>query len=239
MNSFKNISNKKKSFLISLINEFFKAFMIILGISYISIITILCKIEVFNFFGAEYWGLNVLVVAFGFPLLLLILLLIIFAIEDIVTAIPLKIHKIKAIYNYTYLPLTADEIKDALDKGIISSKEDYIKLILDNLRYGITNKPSSLFNTFYYIRLSKIEIYYLCKAFEEVFDSPIIIDRDMVLYLNKYDYRYSPFDYLSTTDGYSIQDSRLGNNSVTFAIYLNGDKYKEILATVDYSLYAG
>lgn len=238
MNNFKNISDKKKSFLISLINEFFEAFMIILGISYISIITILSKIGIINFFGAEYWGLSVIVATFGFPLLLLILLLIIYAIEEIVTAIPLAIHKIKAIYNYTYLPLTTDEIKDALDKGIISSKEDYIRLILDSLRYGITNKPSSLFNTFYYIRLSKVEICYLCKAFEEVFDSPVIIDKDMVSYINKYDYRYSPFDYLSTTDGYSIQDSRQGNESVTFAIYLNGDKYKEILETVDYPLYA-
>lgn len=128
--------------------------------------------------------------------------------------------------------------KDALDKDIISSKEDYIRLILDSLRYGITNKPSSLFNTFYYIRLSKVEMYYLCKAFEEVFDSPVIIDKDIVSYINKYDYRYSPFDYLSTTDGYSIQDSRRGNESVTFAIYLNGDKYKKILETVDYPLYA-
>jgi len=82
MNNFKNISDKKKSFLISLINEFFEAFMIILGISYISIITILSKIGIINFFGAEYWGLSVIVATFGFPLLLLILLLIIYAIED-------------------------------------------------------------------------------------------------------------------------------------------------------------
>lgn len=60
----------------------------------------------------------------------------------------------------------------------------------------------------------------------------------MVSYINKHDYRYSPFDYLSTTDGYSIQDLRRGNESVTFAIYLNRDKYKEILETVDYPLYA-
>lgn len=36
----------------------------------------------------------------------------------------------------------------------------------------------------------------------------------------------------------SIQDLRRGNESVTFAIYLNRDKYKEILETVDYPLYA-
>ena len=105
MNSFKNISDKKKSFLISLINDFFEAFIIIIGISYISIITILSKIGIINFFGAEYWGLSVIVATFGFPLLLLILLLIIYAIEEIVTAIPLAIHKIKAIYNYTYYHL--------------------------------------------------------------------------------------------------------------------------------------
>lgn len=42
----------------------------------------------------------------------------------------------------------------------------------------------------------------------------------------------------STTNGYSIQDSRQRNKSVTFAIYLDGDKYKEILETVDYPLCA-
>ena len=158
----------------------------------------------------------------------------------IVVLIPLIIHKIKAVYNYTYFPLTVDEIKYALNKNIISSKEDYIKLILDSLRYGITNKPS-LFEFFFptcYITFSQEELYLLCKAFEEVFDSPIIIDNDMLSYLNKYNTHYSPFDAAKCLDEASLATIREENGkNTTFALYTDGDKYKEILETVDFPVY--
>ena len=112
--------------------------------------------------------------------------LVLLAIVLIVSVLGFIPHKVRAVYNYTYLPLTVDEIRDALDKGVISSKEDYIRLILNSLRYGAMKKPSSWFSA-YYITFSQEELYSLCKSFEEVFDSPIIIDNDMLSYINKYD----------------------------------------------------
>ena len=178
--------------------------------------------------------INGLVAAASFPIVLILAVLLIALAVSIVGLIPLTIHKIKAIYNYTYLPLTVDEIKDALDENIISSKEDYIKLILDSLRYGVTNKPSLFFST-YYIAFSEEELCSLCKAFEEVFDSPIVIDNDMLSYLNKYDCSCSPFD--EAKNKYEakiiIQEYENGKDA-TFALYTDGDKYKNILETVDF-----
>lgn len=119
--------------------------------------------------------------------------LVLLAIVLIVSVLGFIPHKVRAVYNYTYLPLTVDEIRDALDKGVISSKEDYIRLILNSLRYGAMKKPSSWFSA-YYITFSQEELYSLCKSFEEVFDSPIIIDNDMLSYINKYDDIDTSFD---------------------------------------------
>ena len=123
-----------------------------------------------------------------------------------------------------------------MDKNIISSKEDYIKLILDSLRYGVTNKPSWFFST-HYIAFSEEELYSLCKAFEEVFDSPIVIDKDMLSYLNKYDCSDSPFDVAKAIN-IRIQEYENGKDA-TFALYTDGDKYKNILETVNFPLYVG
>ena len=121
------------------------------------------------------------------------------------------------------------------DKAVIlDTKEDYIKLILDSLRYGVTNKPSLFFST-YYIAFSEEELCSLCKAFEEVFDSPIVIDNDMLSYLNKYDCSCSPFDILLLT----IRQEDENGKDATFALYTDGDKYKNILETVDFPLYVG
>ena len=132
---------------------------------------LLGKAGILNFMGSSNYIINGLFAAASFPIVLILAVGVIALAVNIVGLIPLTIHKIKAVYNYTYLPLTADEIKYALDKNIISSKEDYIKLILDNLRYGVTNKPS-LFEFFFstcYITFSQEELYSLCKAFEKVF----------------------------------------------------------------------
>ena len=131
-----------------------------------------------------------------------------------------------------------------MDKNIISSKEDYIILILDNLRYGVTNKPS-LFEFFFstcYITFSQEELYSLCKAFEKVFDSQIIIDDDMLSYLNKYDTNCSPFDVAKYKDEVSlttIREEYENGKDATFALYTDGDKYKNILETVNFPLYVG
>ena len=240
MNKLKNMS-KKKSFWNTFVNEFSGAILITFIIIYITVFILLGRTGIFNFLGGNNI-INGITVAVCFPIVLVLALCTIVSIINIVMIIPLTIHKIKAIYNYTYLPLTVDEIKYALDKNIISSKEDYIKLILDNLRYGVTNKPS-LFEFFFstcYITFSQEELYSLCKTFEEVFDSPIIFDEDMLLYLNKYDTHYSPFDAAKCLDEASLATIREENGKdTTFALYTDGDKYKEILETVDFPLYVG
>ena len=233
MNKFKNI-NKKKSFWSTLVNEFLGTILITFIIIYITVFILLGRTGIFNFMGSSNDIINGLVAAASFPIVLILAVLLIALAVSIVGLIPLTIHKIKAIYNYTYLPLTVDEIKDALDENIISSKEDYIKLILDSLRYGVTNKPSLFFST-YYIAFSEEELCSLCKAFEEVFDSPIVIDNDMLSYLNKYDCSCSPFDVLLLT----IRQEDENGKDATFALYTDGDKYKNILETVDFPLYVG
>ena len=147
MNKLKNM-NKKKSFWSTLVNEFLGTILITSIIIYMIVFILLGRAGIFNFMGGSSDIINGLVAAAAFPIVLVLALCTIVLIINIVAFIPLTIHKIKAVYNYTYLPLTADEIKYALDKNIISSKEDYIKLILDNLRYGVTNKPS-LFEFFF------------------------------------------------------------------------------------------
>lgn len=242
MNKFKNIS-KKKSFWNTFVNEFSGTILITFIIIYTTVFILLGRAGIFNFLGGNYI-INGITAAVCFPFVLVLALCAIALIIHIVVLIPLIIHKIKAIYNYTYLPLTVNEIKNALDKNIISSKEDYIKLILDSLRYGVINKPkSSLFEFFCptcYITFSKEELCSLCKTFEEVFDSPIVIDNDMLSYLNKYDTHYSPFDAAKYLDGVSLTTIREENGKdTTFALYTDGDKYKNILETVDFPLYVG
>lgn len=235
MNKLKNM-NKKKSFWSTLVNEFLGTILITFIIIYITVFILLGRAGIFNFMGGSNDVINGLVAAVAFPIVLILTVVLIALAVNIVGLIPLTIHKIKAVYNYIYLPLTVNEIKDALDKNIISSKEDYIKLILDSLRYGVTNKPSWFFST-HYIAFSEEELYSLCKAFEEVFDSPIVIDKDMLSYLNKYDCSDSPFDVAKAIN-IRIQEYENGKYA-TFALYTDGDKYKNILETVNFPLYVG
>ena len=235
MNKLKNM-NKKKSFWSTLVNEFLGTILITFIIIYITVFILLGRAGIFNFMGGSNDVMNGLVAAVAFPIVLILTVVLIALAVNIVGLIPLTIHKIKAVYNYIYLPLTVNEIKDALDKNIISSKEDYIKLILDSLRYGVTNKPSWFFST-HYIAFSEEELYSLCKAFEEVFDSPIVIDKDMLSYLNKYDCSDSPFDVAKAIN-IRIQEYENGKDA-TFALYTDGDKYKNILETVNFPLYVG
>lgn len=235
MNKLKNM-NKKKSFWSTLVNEFLGTILITFIIIYITVFILLGRAGIFNFMGGSNDVINGLVAAVAFPIVLILTVVLIALAVNIVGLIPLTIHKIKAVYNYIYLPLTVNEIKDALDKNIVSSKEDYIKLILDSLRYGVTNKPSWFFST-HYIAFSEEELYSLCKAFEEVFDSPIVIDKDMLSYLNKYDCSDSPFDVAKAIN-IRIQEYENGKDA-TFALYTDGDKYKNILETVNFPLYVG
>ena len=77
---------------------------------------LLGRAGIFNFMGGSSDIINGLVAAAAFPIVLVLALCTIVLIINIVAFIPLTIHKIKAVYNYTYLPLTADEIKYALER---------------------------------------------------------------------------------------------------------------------------
>lgn len=237
MNNFKNMS-KKKSFCNALFNEFFGSILLVLFITYIAAFIILGKAGIFNFIGGDSNIANGFVAAVFFPIVLGLVLLAIVLIVSVLGFIP---HKVRAVYNYTYLPLTVDEIRDALDKGVISSKEDYIRLILNSLRYGAMKKPSSWFSA-YYITFSQEELYSLCKSFEEVFDSPIIIDNDMLSYINKYDGIDTPFDNVKYKGEVLLRDIRQkyeNGKDATFALYVDGDKYKEMLETIEFPIYVG
>lgn len=237
MNNFKNMS-KKKSFCNALFNEFFGSILLVLFITYMAAFIILGKAGIFNFIGGDSNIANGFVAAVFFPIVLGLVLLAIVLIVSMLGFIP---HKVRAVYNYTYFPLTVDEIRDALDKGIISSKEDYIRLILDSLRYGAMKKPSSWFSA-YYITFSQEELYSLCKSFEEVFDSPIIIDNDMLSYINKYDDIDTPFNNAKYTDEVLLRNIRQeyeNGKDATFALYVDGDKYKEMLETIEFPIYVG
>lgn len=237
MNNFKNMS-KKKSFCNALFNEFFGFILLVLFITYIAAFIILGKAGIFNFIGGDSNIANGFVAAVFFPIVLGLVLLAIVLIVSVLGFIP---HKVRAVYNYTYLPLTVDEIRDALDKGVISSKEDYIRLILNSLRYGAMKKPSSWFSA-YYITFSQEELYSLCKSFEEVFDSPIIIDNDMLSYINKYDGIDTPFDNAKYKGEVLLRDIRQkyeNGKDATFALYVDGDKYKEMLETIEFPIYVG
>jgi hypothetical protein len=237
MNNFKNMS-KKKSFCNALFNEFFGSILLVLFITYIAAFIILGKAGIFNFIGGDSNIANGFVAAVFFPIVLGLVLLAIVLIVSVLGFIP---HKVRAVYNYTYLPLTVDEIRDALDKGVISSKEDYIRLILNSLRYGAMKKPSSWFSA-YYITFSQEELYSLCKSFEEVFDSPIIIDNDMLSYINKYDGIDTPFDNAKYKGEVLLRDIRQeyeNGKDATFALYVDGDKYKEMLETIEFPIYVG
>ena len=229
---------KKKSFCSALFNEFFGSILLVLFITYMAAFIILGKAGIFNFIGGDSNIANGFVAAVFFPIVLGLVLLAIVLIVSVLGFIP---HKVRAVYNYTYLPLTVDEIRDALDKGIISSKEDYIRLILNSLRYGAMKKPSSWFSA-YYITFSQEELYLLCKSFEEVFDSPIIIDNDMLSYINKYDDIDTPFDNAKYKGEVLLRDIRQkyeNGKDATFALYVDGDKYKEMLETIEFPIYVG
>lgn len=66
---------------------------------------LLGRAGIFNFMGGSSDIINGLVAAAAFPIVLVLALCTIVLIINIVAFIPLTIHKIKAVYNYTYLRL--------------------------------------------------------------------------------------------------------------------------------------
>ena len=139
MNKLKNMS-KKKSFWNTFVNEFSGTILITFIIIYTTVFILLGRAGIFNFWGGNNI-INGITAAVCFPFVLVLALCAITLIIHIVVLIPLIIHKIKAVYNYTYFPLTVDEIKYALNKNIILfvlSILSYFVMIL--LEYGSTIK---------------------------------------------------------------------------------------------------
>lgn len=75
-----------------------------------------------------------------------------------------------------------------------------------------------------------------------MFDSPIIIDNDILSYINKYDGIDTPFNNAKYTDEVLLRNIRQeyeNGKDATFALYVDGDKYKEILETIEFPIYVG
>lgn len=103
-----------------------------------------------------------------------------------------NINKINAIKRYTYLPLTANELRLKIDKGdIFKDPADYIKYICEQMRYysESTNEYKSL-------KLTIDDLLALCKTYEEIYKQPIVLNYDYYLYCKKHDYT-NPFIFVA------------------------------------------
>lgn len=72
--------------------------------------------------------------------------------------------------------------------------------------------------------------------------SPVTGERIEFSYLNKHDCSCSPFDvakYIDEVSLLTIRQEYENGKDTTFALYTDGDKYKNILETVNFPLYVG
>ena len=107
---------------------------------------------------------------------ILSLVMIVLIIYSAIKFLILFISKTRAIKRYTYLPLTADEVRFMIGEGIITTDRDYTYYLTDQLLFKDENGVNCL-------NFTDDDMEKLIDTYEEVFNKPLILDKE---YFKKY-----------------------------------------------------
>lgn len=181
-----NDISKKKSFFGEFLKEYILSLIAAFGFLYCTVAGIIGNFvsKKYNAVDRIFDGVMIgFLVAFGIFIVLWIITLIYCNIKT-------NINKINAIKRYTYLPLTADELRLKIDKGdIFKNPADYIKYICEQMRYysESTNEYKSL-------KLTMADLLTLCRTYEEVYKDLIVFKNEDYKYFNRFNKAF-PFEF--------------------------------------------
>lgn len=115
-----------------------------------------------------------------------------------------NINKINAIKRYTYLPLTADELRLKINKeNIFKNPADYIKYICEQMRYYSASSEE-----YKSLKLTMDDLLKLCKTYEEVYGDLIVFKHEDYKYFNRFNEAF-PFKFETFTKRYIKSDDIL------------------------------
>ena len=119
------------------------------------------------------------------------MLLIAFAIIGvIVIAIITGITHITAVKRYTYLPLTADEVREAINAGLFKdTPESYIDYLTKQMKYFDGS-----------ITFSINDMKMIIKTVKEIWDKPFKLNKDFLIRNEIESYDYFPFRFRDDRD---------------------------------------
>jgi len=119
------------------------------------------------------------------------MLLIAFAIIGvIVIAIIIGITHITAVKRYTYLPLTADEVREAINAGLFKdTPESYIDYLTKQMKYFDGS-----------ITFSINDMKMIIKTVKEIWDKPFKLNKDYLIRNEIESYDYFPFRFRDDRD---------------------------------------
>lgn len=119
------------------------------------------------------------------------MLLIAFAIIGvIVIAIVTGITHIIAVKRYTYLPLTVDEVKEAINAGLFKDNpESYIDYLTKQMKYFDSS-----------ITFSVNDMKMIIKTVKEIWDKPFKLNKDYLIRNKIESYDYFPFRFRDDRD---------------------------------------
>lgn len=122
---------------------------------------------------------------------IIFVLLIAFAfIGIIVIAIVTGITHIIAVKRYTYLPLTVDEVKEAINAGLFKdTPESYIDYLTKQMKYFDSS-----------ITFSVNDMKMIIKTVKEIWDKPFKLNKDYLIRNKIESYDYFPFRFRDDRD---------------------------------------
>lgn len=225
-NEINNIS-KKKSFLGEFLKEYVLYLIVAFGFLYLTVAGIIGNLvsKEDNIIDRIFDGMVTgILAALGIFIVLWIITLIYCNIKT-------NINKINAIKRYTYLPLTADELRLKINKeSIFKNPADYIKYICEQMRYysESTNEYKSL-------KLTMADLLTLCRTYEEVYEDLIVFKNEDYKYFNRFNKAF-PFEFKTFENTYIKSDDILDKISDKEIVIFCSDK---TLAEVYLSGYKG
>ena len=114
------------------------------------------------------------------------------------------ISKCKTMKRYADLPITSDEVRALIDKGIITTDRDYTYYLVDRLickEIDCVLLTHEVIHSEYCWSFTNEDMVQLINTYREVFNKPIIVDKD---YYYKYKIYsgtcFCPFDYKGQID---------------------------------------
>ncbi len=159
----------------------------------------------FKVFITFWLEILLLLIILSLVIQLICLVVLIFLISgSIISGIYNFISKCKTMKRYADLPITSDEVRALIDKGIITTDRDYTYYLVDRLickEIDCVLLTHEVIHSEYCWSFTNEDMIQLINTYREVFNKPIILDED---YYYKYKIYsgtcFCPFDYKGQID---------------------------------------